>query len=563
MTFLNEMDHAVFGGLIDLKQYVAALREEFPNLNNEEKSKLIATLLAYRYVPFGMDLKPTAEEVAKEQKLTLPKTPHYKIFSKPLTYMGAAHEVARAAGISLMGQTQERLRDIILSRVKGIRIDAQVEDQLKHSVEMGGLGLKEDHARITTETIADIIGRAKLVTEEEYSNWLSKEIHGDIEAKAAPETKPLVTTPEQEEEEKEIAEIISKMPKAEQDNASVLAGSIRNILERLSWRPEDPYLQRRFTNMISTRLRDVRSRNEFFMKLMRDVKVGGLSLEREEAEKITNEVETGYNEFRGNVEKEEKERLSKQLEAQEKKVQERKRRETEDHAKWFEEKIKSKQAAEDEHKRAFEQLKVIAQGKTSPIEHPIEAKDKAKEKAAFGDLVPVKAPAKKVERPKEIIPPAKKAEKKLETPARKVPVKPVVKVSIETARIQKAAAGARPKIEDVQMPTSAPRLAGPIQEIGNITLDQFRRLGSPVDAAKRLEEKVGLLAEESFEKRIAGVQAWQGSPLQKKYLALLAEAFKAGKQVQALIEEKQQAGEDVLTSEELDAIMALNNKLRF
>jgi hypothetical protein len=84
-----------------------------------------------------------------------------------------------------------------------------------------------------------------------------------------------------------------------------------------------------------------------------------------------------------------------------------------------------------------------------------------------------------------------------------------------------------------------------------------------VDAAKRLEEKVGLLAEESFEKRIAGVQAWQGSPLQKKYLALLAEAFKAGKQVQALIEEKQQAGEDVLTSEELDAIMALNNKLRF
>jgi len=562
LTFLNEMDHAVFGGLIDLRQYVAALREEFPNLNNEEKQKLIAALFAYRYVPFGADMNPSAELVAREQELVLPKTPYYRIYSKPLTYMGAAHEVARAAGIPLMGQTQERLRDIILSRVKGVRVDAQVESQLMHSFDMGGLGLKEEHARIATESIADIIRRATLVTEEEYSALLSKKIHEDVRPESASEADSVTASPEQAEEEKEIADIISKMPKAEQDTATVLAESIRNILDRLSWRPEDPYLQRRFTNMISTRLRDVRSRNEFFMKLMRDVKVGGLSLERKEAEEITNEIEAGYAEFRGNVEAEEKEKLRKQLEDQEKKIQERKRRESEEHAKWYEEKVNTKRAVEAEQKRAFEHLRVIAQGKTSPIEHPIEAKDKAKEKASFGVLVPTSS-MKKTEAPKELIPPEPKTEKKRAEPLpRKFPARPVVKVSMETARIQQAAAGARPKIDDVQVSASSPRLTGPLQEIGSITLDQFRRLGRPKEATKHLEDKVDLLAGESFERRIAGVQAWQGSPLQKRYLALLSEAFRNGTTVKAFVEKKRLAGEEALTVEELEAIMALNNVLR-
>lgn len=563
LLFLNEMDRAVLGGLIDLKQYVHALKSEFPNLNDEEKQKLIAHCLAYRHEPFGTDLKPSAAQVAKQEGITLPDAPYYRVYTKPLTYMGAAHEVARMAGIPLMGQTQERLRDIIVSREKGVRVDVQVEDQLKRSPELGGLGLKPELAAKATSAISDIIERVRLVTEEEYSKMLSDQIHRTTEEAepVAPSPEPLVTTPEQEEEDKEIAEIISKMPKTEQDNATVLASSIRQILDGLSWRPEDPYLQRRLTNMISTRLRDVRSRNEFFMKLMRDVKVGGLGLDREKAEQLTEEVEEGYEAFRGNVAKEEKERLAKQLEAQERKIEERKRREAEEHAKWYEDKVKSRQEAEAEHERAFERLKVIAQGKTTPIEHPVEAKEKAKERSRYGELVSAKPPPPtNVEARSEGEP---RKEKGKDVPPRKVPAKPEVKVSTETARMQKVAQGARPKVEDVQAAPVEQQLSGPLQEISNITLEQFRRAGkTPEEAAQRLKEKVDLLGEESFERRVAGIQAWQKSPLQKQYLALLAQAFREGKQVSAFVEEKRQAGENAPTADEIEAIMELNNKLR-
>ncbi|MBD3252011.1 hypothetical protein GF380_06220, partial [Candidatus Uhrbacteria bacterium] len=324
LVFLNEMDHAVLGGLLDLEQYVQALREEFPNLNDKEKDEMIGILLADRFDPFGMTLTPNAQAVARKYDLKLPQTEYYRIYERPLTYMGAAHEVARAANIPLMGQTQERLRDIIVSRVKGVRVDAQVEEQLHRNVDLGGLGLDEAHARKATEVMVDLIDRAKLVTEEEYSKWFSKQVHGRINQEKQPEKpveKPLVTTPEQEEEEKEIAQIISRMPKEQQNQATVLAGAIRKTLELVSWKPEDPYLQRRFTNMISTRLRDVRSRNEFFMKLMRDVKVGGLSLKRDQAEEVTEQVEEGYKSFRGNVEEEERKRVERQLLEQRQKIE--------------------------------------------------------------------------------------------------------------------------------------------------------------------------------------------------------------------------------------------------
>lgn len=567
LIFLNEMDHAVLGGLINLSQYVEALRGEFPALNAEERDRLIGILLSARFVPFGTDLRPSAEEVARAVGIELKPWPYYRVYGKPLTFGGAAHEIALMSGIPLTSQSQERIRDAFISKLKGIRSDQQAAELLSRLPDQGGIGVNADVAATAVAAMADIERRAELMTEDEYAAWLNRRLHPVQEA--APAAAPVKET----EEEKEIREIVARMPQAEADTATALASSIRAILERLSWHPDDAYLQRRLMNMVSTRLRDVRSRNEFFMKLMRDTKVGGLGLERKAAERVTEEVEKGYTEFRDTVAAEEKSKLDAQVLEQEKKIEARKRREAEERQRWYEEKVASKKRSEEEGKKVLERLRVVAKGQTTPVEHAIERKDRAREKAAFGDLVPaptVRPPQAPAAPPAEptairIAPKAPSAPKPPITPpeARKAPAMSVVKVSAKTADMRKAAVQQRPRLDDVVAVSGASsRPAGPLEQIGGMTLEQFRRLASsPEAAAKRIEELVAVLAQESFERRIAGIQAWQKSPLQMTYLKLVAEAFRSGKPVKELAAEKR-TGVISLTPEELDAIVKLNGGLR-
>jgi hypothetical protein len=567
LIFLNEMDHAVLGGLIDLNQYVEALRSEFPALNASEKDRLIGTLLSARFVPFAADLHPSAAEAARAAKIVLKPRSYYRVYESPLTFAGAAHEIALMSGIPLTSQTQERIRDAFMSKLKGVRGDRQVEELLARTADVGGVGASPDVAKTAVEAMTDIARRAELMDEREYADWLNRKLHP---APEIPAPKPAET-----EEEKEIREIVARMPSGESESATALASSIRAILDRLSWKPDDPYLQRRLTNMVSTRLRDVRSRNEFFMKLMRDAKVGGLGLERKTAEQVTEEVEKGYAEFRNAVATEEKSKLDAQILEQEKKIEERKRREVEERQRWYEEKVASKKLSEEEGKKVFERLRIIARGETSPIELAVDQKDRAREKAAFGDLVPaprgtrasapsIPAPPERIVSPSSKPAQAKPAEKKVAPDPRKIPNPPIVKVSAQTADLRKAAALQRPRLDDVMTPAgSGARLAGPLEQIGSMSIAQFRRLAPVPDAAaKRIEDLVGLLAQESFERRIAGIQAWQKSPIQAVYLKLVAEAFRNGKPVKALAEEKRKADGDMLSSEELDAIIKLNGMMR-
>ena len=285
LTFLNEMDHLVLGGSLFLDEYVAALRGEFPSLDAKKKDELIARLLAERFQPWGDALTPSVQTVARKENLVLPGVPYYAVYTKPLTHGGAAGEVARMANIQLVGQVRERLRDLIVSKVKGIRIDAQIEEQLARPADFGGLGLSKDQARAAMDAINDILKRARVMPEDEYSAWLAE----DMRQKTATAPVP-VTSVTPDEDGEEIAAIRSKMPRPVRDTASVLALSTGMILKRLTVKPADEYLAKRLENIVSTRLRDVRNRGEVLMKLMRDSKVGGLGLERKEAEKTADQV---------------------------------------------------------------------------------------------------------------------------------------------------------------------------------------------------------------------------------------------------------------------------------
>lgn len=105
---------------------------------------------------------------------------------------------------------------------------------------------------------------------------------------------------------------------------------------------------------------------------------------------------------------------------------------------------------------------------------------------------------------------------------------------------------------------------GPIDELRQLSLKEFRRLGgSPADAAERLLEKIGLLEDESLIKKAEGVKAWQESEVYKTYLAIGAASMSERKPVEQVIREFRQAGKLYLAPEEFNVVADLNRKLSY
>lgn len=582
LSFLNEMDHLVLGGSLPLDGYVRAMRGEFPDMSSDRKDALIARLLAERFLPWRDALTPPASTVAQREKLVLPAVPYHAVYVKPLTFGGAAGEVAHMADIPLKGQGRERLRDIVMSRAKGIRVDAQAEEQLMRPLEFGGLGLEREMARRAILAMNDVLSRARLMSEEEYSAWLAAEARRQNPPQPSmPETRARVA-PEEEEDRREIAAISASMPKPVRDTSSVLALSTQTLMDRLSLKPTDGYVRRRLENLISTRLRDVRSRHDILLTLMRDVKVGGVGLDRPDAERVAAQIEDGYGEFRNLIAQEEHERLASQSKEQERKIEERKKREAEEHAQWFREKVQGVRGDEAKKRDVLQRWRMASDALARPETpaHPMDAKEQVKEKRAYGTLVPVAPAARSVAsfaappaqaaapmRPSSggsrRTPPAPATTSEHAPSFQPAGVGPSVKISEISARARETQAGMlRPSMEDVR--ALQPRLSGPLQELQMLALSTFRRLGkTPADAAMQIERKIELLGQESFERRVEGIRAWQSSPLQQAYLGLIAEAFSKSVPVNTLVTQKREACVDVLTQEELTAVVALNGRLHF
>ena len=120
---------------------------------------------------------------------------------------------------------------------------------------------------------------------------------------------------------------------------------------------------------------------------------------------------------------------------------------------------------------------------------------------------------------------------------------------------------AKPKIEDVKF---KPRLISPIEEIRTMTLTDFRRLAPvPKEAAEKILEKINLLEEESFSKKTDAIKAWKENEIYRLYLRLGDQSMEERKSINEVIKEKQQANEPTLTEEELEVVFELNQKLRF
>jgi hypothetical protein len=117
------------------------------------------------------------------------------------------------------------------------------------------------------------------------------------------------------------------------------------------------------------------------------------------------------------------------------------------------------------------------------------------------------------------------------------------------------------KLEDVK---HIPRVMGPIEEMLAMNLLDFRRFDKdPQRAAEKIKEKIQLLEEEKFTKKIEGILAWRQSPLIKMYIGIGMESINLHKPVNIIIDDLSAEGKEAMTFAEFNVIISLNKELRF
>lgn len=117
------------------------------------------------------------------------------------------------------------------------------------------------------------------------------------------------------------------------------------------------------------------------------------------------------------------------------------------------------------------------------------------------------------------------------------------------------------KMEDVKF---VPKTMGPIDELRFMDTVSFRRLGKVAsESTAKLRDKISLLEKEQYAKKLEGIKAWRQSPLNQLYVSMTQSALSQRMSIDQVITQKTQANEDCLNQSEFEAIMMLNQDLRF
>lgn len=117
----------------------------------------------------------------------------------------------------------------------------------------------------------------------------------------------------------------------------------------------------------------------------------------------------------------------------------------------------------------------------------------------------------------------------------------------------------RPQVMDIRQPSS---VTGPVEELMQIDLKEFRRMGNnPGESTEKILEKMYLLEEESWNIRMDGIAAWQKSPLNQQYLKVGRESLKQNKPVIEVIDSQEDSNKLILHFQEFLAVNDLNSKL--
>lgn len=108
------------------------------------------------------------------------------------------------------------------------------------------------------------------------------------------------------------------------------------------------------------------------------------------------------------------------------------------------------------------------------------------------------------------------------------------------------------------------RALSPVEELREFTLLNFRRLDpDPIKGVEKIKEKMELLGKEKYTQKIAAIEAWHESPLNRLYLAVCRKSLDENIALSLVLERELKKDKDFLKPEELSAIISLNKSLKF
>ena len=284
-----------------------------------------------------------------------------------------------------------------------------------------------------------------------------------------------------------------------------LDSAVENVVQRDGVEFEGEEMKKRFRNIVETRMRDIRDAYETRSRLEATPENGGVGLSGGDVADVMQVIEDVFVEYHESLE----EKAKEQAKAATKK-RSKQEKEKED---------KEKQALE---KRKEARYKKIANQVENKRKTEDSASDDTQEDEDLVDLEHIKEAAKNE---------AENGEKK-----------------------------ERPKMQDVRFEQ---KLSGPVEQLKRMRLVDFRRLSSdPQKAIDKIEDDIDLLESDGYEKRVAGIEAWRKSPVNQEYAELSRRSLNEGKRLEAVV--KQQPEEEkTLNWKEVQAIMELNDRLRF
>ncbi|MBI4093039.1 MAG: hypothetical protein HY420_03905 [Candidatus Kerfeldbacteria bacterium] len=309
-------------------------------------------------------------------------------------------------------------------------------------------------------------------------------------------------TPEDHQEIAEHAERLSGLA-VEPNVHAIVPEAVQNIINKAGLKFADEHLEQRFASIITSRLKGIRRPAEAVELLTRAIKIGGLGYDQALADRIINEANAVAERFhdRGEV------------------------------------------------KKIAEEQKLV---NAPPMPLPPKVPE-APPPVYASTQPPATSPG--------LPPPFRPAIIGAPAAVRiNEPPSPVALPPLPTAALRPVVSD-RPQVSDIR---GTSRLVGPVEELHNMTLVDYRRLGqTAVQCVRRVYEKIQRLGLESFSKKAEGIRAWRESEVYRLYLNIGQESLLANKAIRQIVGDRQTAGKPTLSEEEFMLVADLNKKLRF
>lgn len=618
MSFIFELIWDVIERRKAPKAVQVELRSHFKRWDENKVKNLAIEILGRKLLPLS-NFIPGIEQEMKDLGAVPEEYPSKKVVPPAVAVEDLVANMIQDLQIRLEDKfLKHRLENVITSKIKGVRDDFEIKNRLIRGSKIGGLDIAPSVADQIIQYVDSAKETVKIVDEKRHEP-------GVVPAPPKPEVRiaPVEEVPDSIiKKETGTSEAFTVRP---EDIQEIRAEESRNISSEIlneyarvekeiitasGYNFSDPDQQKRFEKAVQARVRDVRDELETTNLLTRGPIEGGLGLAPDKAKNLIDLINSKTAPL--------KERLTKIETAKKAELHEKAKREQEISKERENAELDSRFAKltgrtpsalpeeqgkvettiplEEERvvpafRREKKQPPALEKEKISSPDEPIYAETPAgrpvpretelsQKKIQKAMSVNVNAPRLAPPLPATSVPSIKPSPKPVprvspstpfsdhtkvqaDNPAKPgmapSPIPPKPKVRVSAPGIARTISG-KPKMEEIKF---SKKLFGPVEELKEMKLEDFRRLSKdPKERAIKIKDKIDLLEEESFEKRMQGATAWQQSPVNRVYLNLIQDAFQTGKNIQTIISEREAQGRQTLNWEEFQAILDVNQKIK-